>query len=131
MKGKEYNNFLKKSLDLQKIREDRSKEVSQQSLYKFSEKCIRTTMIGELDAIEKSFGFLWNFEMEGELTEEQKVFKNIYEDTRAFILDKGNNQIRFLKNEFADYEINRKKYQINLPVVGTNDSKSGEDKNDG
>tara|TARA_B100000497_G_C7508004_1_gene309651 strand:- start:160 stop:555 length:396 start_codon:yes stop_codon:yes gene_type:complete len=131
MKGKEYNNFLKKSLDLQKIREDRSKEVSQQSLYKFSEKCIRTTMIGALDAIEKSFGFLWNFEMEGELTEEQKVFKTIYEDTRAFILDKGNNQIRFLKNEFADYEINRKKYQINLPVVGTNDSKSGEDKNDG
>jgi hypothetical protein len=131
MKGNEYNNFLKKSLDLQKIREDRAKEVSQQSLYKFSEKCIRTTMIGALDAIEKSFGFLWNFEIEGDLTEEQKLFKNIYDDARAFILDKGNNQIRFLKNEFSDYDINRKKYQINLPVTGSNDSKSGEEKNDG
>ena len=123
-------NFLKDSLNLQKIREDRSKEVSQQSLYKFSEKCIRTTMIGSLDAIEKKFGFLWGFESSEELTEEQKILKEMYDEVRALILDKGNNQIRFLKNEFTDYEINRKKYHINLPVAGNNNSNEGE-KNDG
>jgi predicted DNA-binding protein YlxM (UPF0122 family) len=127
---KEYKNFLKESLNLQKIRDDRSKEVSQQALYKFAEKCIRTTMIGSLDAIEKSFGFLWNFESQEEMTEEQKLLKNIYDEARASILDKGNNQIRFLKNEFTDYEITRKKYHINLPVADANNSKEGE-KNDG
>jgi transcription termination factor Rho len=128
--NKEYKNFLKESLNLQKIRDDRSKEVNQQALYKFAEKCIRTTMIGSLDAIEKNFGFLWNFDSQEEMTEEQKILKNIYEEARAFILDKGNNQIRFLKNEFADYEITRKKYHINLPVADSNNSKEGE-KNDG
>jgi len=128
--NKEYKNFLKESLNLQKIRDDRSKEVNQQALYKFAEKCIRTTMIGSLDAIEKNFGFLWNFDSQEEMTEEQKILKNIYEEARAFILDKGNNQIRFLKNKFADYEITRKKYHINLPVADSNNSKEGE-KNDG
>ncbi len=127
---KEYKNFLKESLNLQKMRDDRAKEVSQQALYKFAEKCIRTTMIGSLDVIEKSFGFLWNFESQEEMTEEQKILKNIYDEARAFILDKGNNQIRFLKNEFADYEVSRKKYHISLPVADLNKPKEGE-KNDG
>ena len=35
-----------------------------------------------------------------------------------------------IKNEFADYEITRKKYHINLPVADSNNSKEGE-KNDG
>ena len=131
MSGQQYNsNFLKDSLNLQKIREERSKEVSQQSLYKFSEKCIRTTMIGSLDAIEKKLGFLWGFESDEDMTEEQKILKAMYDEVRALILDKGNNQIRFLKNEFTDYDITRKKYHINLPVAGNNNSEEGE-KNDG
>lgn len=87
-------------------------------------------MIGSLDAIEKKFGFLWGFESPEEFTEEQKILKEMYDEVRALILDKGNNQIRFLKNEFTDYEINRKKYHINLPVAGNNNSNEGE-KNDG
>jgi len=130
MKDKEYKNFLKESLNLQQIRDERSKEISQQALYKFAEKCIRTTMIGSLDAIEKSFGFLWNFDSQEETTDEQKILKNIYEEARASILDKGNNQIRFLKNEFTDYEITRKKYHLNLPVAEPKNFNEGE-KNDG
>jgi transcription termination factor Rho len=130
MKDKEYKNFLKESLNLQQIRDERSKEISQQALYKFAEKCIRTTMIGSLDAIEKSFGFLWNFDSQQETTDEQKILKNIYEEARASILDKGNNQIRFLKNEFTDYEITRKKYHLNLPVADSKNFNEGE-KNDG
>ena len=72
---KDKNKFLKKSLDLNKIRQERTKEVSQQALYKFSEKCVRTTMIGALDAIEKKFGFLWGFESDEDLNEEQKNTK--------------------------------------------------------
>ena len=87
-------------------------------------------MIGSLDAIEKSFGFLWNFDSQEETTDEQKILKNIYEEARASILDKGNNQIRFLKNEFTDYEITRKKYHLNLPVAEPKNFNEGE-KNDG
>ena len=124
---KDKNKFLKKSLDLNKIRQERTKEVSQQALYKFSEKCVRTTMIGALDAIAKKFGFLWGFESEEDLNEEQKILKEMYEEVRAIILDKGNNQIRFLNSEFSDYDITRKRYQINLPVIGAKEEK----KNDG
>lgn len=114
----EYNNFLKKSIDLKNIREERRKEISKDSLFKSCKKKIQTTMIGALDTVEKSFGFLWGFDENGEMTPEQKQLKEIYEEARAKILDKGNTQIRNLESEFSGYDINKKRYQINLPVMG-------------
>jgi hypothetical protein len=113
---KDYNNFLKKSINLKNIREERSKEVSKDSLFKSCKKKIQTTMIGALDTIEKKLGFLWSFESEEEITQEQKQMKDIYDEVRAIILDRGNTQIRSLEAEFSGYEIQRKRYQINLPV---------------
>jgi transcription termination factor Rho len=126
----EYNNFLKNSLNLKNIREERRKEISKDALFKSCKKKIQTTMIGALDIIEKNFGFLWRFDENSELTPEQKHMKDIYEDARAKILDKGNTQIRNLESEFCGYEISKKRYQISLPVVGNNNSTQGE-KNDG
>ena len=51
------NNFLQKSLDLKKAREERYKDVSRDKLFKASKKKIQTTMIGALSTIEKYFGF--------------------------------------------------------------------------
>lgn len=121
---KDYNNFLKKSINLKNIREERRKEVSKDSLFKSCKKKIQTTMIGALDTIEKKFGFLWCFENEEELTTEQKQMKDIYDEIRATILDRGNTQIRNLEAEFSGYEIQKKRYQINLPV--SNDSNQGD-----
>jgi len=42
--------------------------------------------------------------------------KEIFEEVRAKILDRGNTQIRDLELEFVNYEISRKKYFIKLPV---------------
>jgi transcription termination factor Rho len=125
----EYNNFLKKSIDLKNIREERRKEVSKDSLFKSCKKKIQTTMIGALDTVEKSFGFLWGFDENDEITPEQKQLKEIYEEARAKILDKGNTQIRNLESEFSGYDINKKRYQINLPVMGKNNNLGEE--NDG
>lgn len=122
---KDYNNFLKQSINLKNIREERRKEVSKDSLFKSCKKKIQTTMIGALDTIEKKFGFLWCFEGEEELTTEQKQMKDIYEEIRAVILDRGNTQIRNLEAEFSNYEIQRKRYQINLPIKNPN--KSGDE----
>jgi transcription termination factor Rho len=121
---KDYNNFLKKSINLKNIREERRREVSKDSLFKSCKKKIQTTMIGALDTIEKRFGFLWCFENEEELTTEQKQMKDIYDEIRATILDRGNTQIRNLEAEFSGYEVQKKRYQINLPV--SNDSNQGD-----
>lgn len=118
MKDKITKGFLEKSINLKNIREERRKEVSKDALFKACKKKVQTTMIGALDTIEKQLGFLWGFEDSGaSLTDEQKQLKEIYEEVRANILDRGNTQIRNLEAEFANYDINRKMYQINIPVV--------------
>ena len=120
------NNFLQKSLDLKKVREDRYKDVSRDKLFKASKKKIQTTMIGALSTIEEHFGFLWGFELsDDDLTPEQKHVKSIFEDVRAKILDRGNTQIRSLESEFVNYEISRKKYFINLPVAKSKGEEDG------
>ena len=80
-------------------------------------------MIGALDVVEKRFGFLWSFEGLEEMSEEQKQLKDIYDEARADILDKGNNQIRNLESEFSNYEVTKKRFQINLPVSEKNQEK--------
>jgi len=109
--------FLESSMNLRNIREERRKEVSKDSLFKSCKKKIQTTMIGALDTVEKQFGFLWDFQNGSELTPEQKQLKEIYEEARANILDKGNTQIRNLESEFAGYDITKKRYQINIPIA--------------
>ena len=123
--AEEYNNFLKKSLDLKSAREERNKDMSRDKLFKAAKKKIQTTMIGSLSTLESSFGFLWGFEADEEdRTPEQKKLFEIYEEAWAQILDRGNTQIRNLESEFVNYDITHKKHYINLPV------QTG-DKNDG
>lgn len=105
--------YLKKSLDLKQKKEDREKEVAKDKLFKVAKKKIQTTMIGSISTIEKSLDFLWDTD---EPTLEQEKLKNIFEEMRSEILDRGNTQIRNLENEFLNYDIVFKKYTIHLPV---------------
>lgn len=124
------NNFLRKSLDLKAARESRHKEVSKDKLFKAAKKKLQTTMIGALSTIEESFGFLWGMDTpEEQRTEEQRKIQELFEDARAKILDRGNTQIRNLEVEFVNYDITRKKYLINLPII--NNKKEGEDQDEG
>ena len=123
----EYDKFIKNSLEYKTARDQRSKDVSHDSLLKGAKKKIQTTMIGSLSDIENYFGFLWGFGDDNtELSEEQKHMKDIFEEVRAKILDKGNTQIRDIELEFVNYEISRKKFYIKLPVQNPEG-----DKNDG
>jgi|TARA_B100001939_G_C16891193_1_gene595483 hypothetical protein len=113
----EYDKFIKNSLQYKNARDQRSKDVSHDSLLKQAKKKIQTTMIGSLSDIENYFGFLWGFgDNNTELSEEQKHMKEIFEEVRAKILDRGNTQIREIELEFVNYEISRKKFYIKLPV---------------
>jgi hypothetical protein len=100
------------NVDYKKAREEHLKEISKKRLLENSSKKIKTTMIGAIAAIEEKFGWLWGEDMD------QKVeFKELFEDVRSMILDKGNNQIRNLEAEFASYEIVCQKNKIVLPVL--------------
>ena len=102
------------------------KEDSRNRLLKISAKKIQTTMIGALSSIENHFGFLWNHDDGDEsLSSESQHMKQLYEDVRSEILDKGNNQIRNLEAELSQYDVEWLRYQMTLPVIPRS-SKEGE-----
>lgn len=121
-----YAELVRKSDKYRTDKNAKFKEVSKDRLLKISKKKIQTTMIGALSTIEKSFGFLWGHESSEPLTPEQEHVKELYDEVRSEILDRGNNQARNLEAEFANYEINWLRYQITLPVK-TYNQEEGED----
>ena len=114
----EYSSYLKKHFELRQKREDRQKELSKEKLLKATKKKIQTTMIGALHSVEQHFGFLWNSENSGH---EEEQLKEIFEDMRSEILDRGNNQIRNLESEFSHYDVFWKKYSLKLPFTDKGD----------
>ena len=99
-----YAELVRKSEKYKTDKTNKYKEVSKDRLLKISKKKIQTTMIGALSTIEKHFGFLWGH------------VKQLFDEVRSEILDRGNNQARNLEAEFNHYEINWLRYQITLPV---------------
>ena len=111
-----YDDLIRQSDKFKTDKEQRYKEVSKERLLKIAKKKIQTTMIGALSSLEKHFGFLWGHEQEGEVTPEQQHMKDLYEEIRSEILDKGNNQIMNLETEFSYYDITWLRYQMVLPM---------------
>ena len=125
-----YAELVRKSEKYKTDKTNKYKEVSKDRLLKISKKKIQTTMIGALSTIEKHFGFLWGHESGEALTPEQEHVKQLFDEVRSEILDRGNNQARNLEAEFNNYEINWLRYQITLPVkdIATiKEEKNGED----
>ena len=109
----EFSYYMKKSLDLKKRREEKQKEMSKNKLIDASKKKVQTTMIGAISSVEKYFGFLWE-----DGSPQQQEFHRLFQELRSEVLDRGNTQIRNLENEFVNYEVTWKKYNINLPFKG-------------
>ena len=127
-----YNDLVRKSDKFKSDKDARYKDVSKDRLLKISKKKVQTTMIGALSTIERVFGFLWGYDETSELTPEQEHMKELFEEVRSEILDRGNNQARNLEAEFANYEINWLRYQITLPIKpilqeGEEDGQSSEE----
>ena len=95
-------------------KEDLYKEKSKDRLAKNCKKKVQTTMIGALSSIEDHLGFLWGHKSDDALPEEQEKMRQVYEELRSDILDKGNTQMRNMDAEFTQYDItwNRNQYQI-------------------
>lgn len=97
-------------------KQDIVNERSKTRLKKEIRKRIQTTMIGSLSSIEKYFGFLWGEDSDDDLTRDQMKMRDLFEDMRTEILDKGNNQLRNLDSEIENYDVTWNKYHINLPI---------------
>ena len=125
--NEEYSELIRKSESYKINKANKYQEVSKDRLLKVSKKKIQTTMIGALSTVEKHLGFLWGHDSSEELTPEQEHLKEIYDEVRSEILDRGNNQARNLETEFAQYDVNWLKYQITLPVKSLNKEKGADD----
>jgi hypothetical protein len=97
-------------------KQDIVNERSKNRLKKEAKKKIQTTMIGAISSIEKYFGFLWGEESEGELTKNEEYMRDVFEELRTEILDKGNSQIRSMDGEIENYQVTWEKYHINIPI---------------
>lgn len=91
------------------------KRRSQERLTKIAISKIRTTMIGALDSIEKRLGYLWGHDALSQ-TPDQQELKEEYEALRSEILDKGNGQIRNMQTELSEYEVEWKRYHVDIPI---------------
>lgn len=78
---------------------------------------IKTTMIGALASIESHLSFLWE-----DNSPESIRLKELYEVVRQEILDNGNNQIRNLKTELDQYDIEWLRFNLTLPVRNKGES---------
>lgn len=112
-----YEELVRKHEQFKAAKEAKYKDVSKDRLLKISKKKIQTTMIGALSTLEKQFGFLWGHGTEEPLTPEQQHLRDLYDEVRSEILDRGNAQSRNLEAEFSQYDISWNRYKMELPVT--------------
>jgi hypothetical protein len=93
-------------------RENMKLRQSRQRLFSLCSTKIKTTMIGAISDIESIF------------PEIVSKYPELFQELRASILDRGNNQIRNLQNDINDYNVSLEYNDLNtiyLPVKGKDD----------
>lgn len=118
------NKLIRERSEYKSAREDKYKQDSRDRLSKILKKKVETTMIGALSSLEDHFSFLWTSE-NGQLSPEQKIMYDAYQQVRSEILDKGNVQARNIDAELSQYEIKWLRYQASLPVVNNPEGNGG------
>lgn len=87
-------------------------QLSNDRLLKIVEKKLTTTFIGDIAKIEEIFGFLWGGDKhENDMTDEEYDWFVKWKVLRNKILDSGNSQIRAIKKELSQYNIQWNRYQ--------------------
>ena len=122
MDDREFMDLVKKNKERKETSKENYDTVSKDRLKKIGQSKIKTTMIGSLDLIEKTFGFLWGLDENGKdsgepLSDEQEYMRELYETLRTEILDNGNRQIRNLDSELQQYTVTWNRYHKTMPVI--------------
>ena len=103
--------------EAKKLSVERQKLHSKKQLTNMLTKKFKTTMIGSLASFEGYFGSLWGHGKSTEnLTEAESTWRDLWEQVRTDILNKGNSQLRAALEEINNYELEWKKYQTRFIV---------------
>jgi len=96
---------------------DKYKESSRRRLLNNIKKKFDTTTIGSLAVIEDIFGELWGHGVHyNELTDEEKEWREDWNEARTKILDLGNSNLRAAQSEISQYSISWNRYVTNFIV---------------
>lgn len=100
------------------LKKQKYDESSKRNLLKILETKTRTAFIAPLSYFEQDFGFMWGQgKRDDELTAEELHYKLIWNSIRTKVLNNGNNQIRAIHNELAQYTVTWNRYQLNLKIT--------------
>jgi hypothetical protein len=109
--------YSKKISEARKANNERFKEESKKRLVKNIEKKFKTTMIGALASFENVFGELWGIDKEEcDLTKEEMMWLNKWNNTRNQILNNGNSQLRAAIEEIMEYTMSWNRYKTDFIV---------------
>ena len=84
------------------MKKQRYKQDKRQLLNKIETR-FKTVMIGSLSRIEDHLGFLWGYDKNEKLTEQQQKFLDIWESLRNEILNHGNYHLREGLDDIEDF----------------------------
>ena len=70
----------------------------------------KTILIGSLAKIEDNLGFLWAYDTDDKLTDEQQKYLDIWENLRNEILNHGNYHLREGLDDIEDYFDREERY---------------------
>lgn len=109
---------LKKVVDNRKAEyEENYLDQSRNRLVKIIEKKIMTVGVGAIATFEEEFGHLWGLGLDqSKLTERQVKWKEVWIEVRNEILNRTNDQVRAVYNEFKQYAVKWNRYKTNLKV---------------
>jgi hypothetical protein len=114
-----YRKMDKKSIS--RIREnlrgkdERETEYYREEFKKLFERKLLTLGIGLLSELENSFGELWGHgKTKLNLSEDERNFRNRWDEIRNNILDDVHEYIAILQREIERFDLNRRKYTIEI-----------------
>jgi hypothetical protein len=102
-------------------------EYSKKRLLTNLEKKFNTTIIGSLAAFEEKFGDLWGHGLAyRDLTDDQQMFRKLWQEVRTSILDAGNSNLRAAQSELAQYTFSWNRYVTHFKLQESIGENNGE-----
>ena len=113
----DYGDLVSKNRHNKLLREEHSQTNAKRQLIRHVTTKIKTTMIGALDSFEKGFGYLWGHTKHiDELNPEELEMRDLWDEIRTEILDRGNGQIRGAQDEISQYTLKWNKYNTEFII---------------
>ena len=110
-------NYDRKGRRKNSKREEIFKQSSKKRLLNNIKKKFDTTTIGSLAILEELFGELWGHGLPyRDLDEDEKEWREVWNEARTKILDLGNSNLRGAQSEISQYTLSWNRYVTNFII---------------